>query len=67
MIRLPTVGARICAIDHAIVYSPAYSPRLLSEVLEIQKVFINGILMISARVINNTQLTATIAVRGRIL
>ena len=50
IIRLPTVGAKICAADHDILYNAAYSPRLFSVVRAIQKELVKGIAIISPRV-----------------
>ena len=43
----PRIGPNTCAVAHAIVYSPAYCPRLFAELLEIQNEFMNGIESIS--------------------
>src|SRR5262245_33096808 len=46
----PANGPSVCAADHAMVYSAAYSPRFPACVLLIQKLFINGMESISPKV-----------------
>src|SRR5689334_1972597 len=43
----PTTGPNTCAVAQAIVYKPAYCPRLEAPLLEIQNEFMNGIDKIS--------------------
>jgi len=51
----PAEGPITWAVDQAIVYSPAYCPRLDADVRDIQKEFMNGIANISPIVASNIQ------------
>src|SRR5580698_4471948 len=62
----PPAGPATWATDHAMVYNPAYCPRLFGLVLDTQKEFINGMDDISAMVTKNVNSTAEMPSGGKI-
>src|SRR5882757_3412858 len=61
----PPEGPRACAVDQAIVYRPAYCPRLAFAVLAIQNEFMKGMAMISPIVTSSMQAKAENTDKGR--